>query len=163
MKLYEMISDFNELNALLEDETQEVDTNTINEILEEINVNIDEKIGNISSLIKNKMALAKAIKEEETALKARRERAEKEVESLKCYLSEQMLQIGKMKYEDSRHKITFRKSTSVEIDEDLFPDELKVQEIKYKIPSKTELKAKLEDGEEIQGVKLVSKDNIQIK
>lgn len=163
MKLYELTNDYNELNALLNDDTQEISIEAITEIMEQMAGDIDEKIGNIASLIKSKLALAKAIKEEETGLKERREKIEKQTERLKEYLALEMLKIDKTKFEDSKHKITFRKSVSVSINEDIFPEELKIEEIKYKIPSKTELKERLNNGEIIQGVSLVTSQNIQIK
>ena len=110
MELYKLTNDLIELNTLLNDDTQEVDYGAISEIMANINIDIDEKISNIASLIKNKLAMAKAIKEEEGNLKARRERAEKQAESLKTYLSDEMQKIEKLKFEDEKHKISFRKS-----------------------------------------------------
>ena len=107
--------------------------------------------------------MAKAIKEEEGNLKARRERAEKQAESLKTYLSDEMQKIEKLKFEDEKHKISFRKSTSLKINELEFPQELMIEVTELKIPTKTELKERLQNGENIRGVKIVESKNIQIK
>lgn len=163
MKLYELTQDFKELEALLEDENIIKDEFEIKNILETIKMDIELKIDNIASLIKSKIAMAKALKNEEYELKKRREREEKQAEALKEYLSFEMQNINKLKFENEKHKVSFRDSTSVLIDESVFPDDLKIKEVLYKIPSKSDLKDRLNAGEVINGVSLISKANIQIK
>ena len=107
------------------------------------------------------------IKAEESNLAERRKQREKTHERLKEYLSSTLQRIGKTKIETARNKITFRKSESVEIDEEAFKtwaafnrDDL----LKFKSEiDKTAVKSALKNGVELPGAKLVTDQNIQIK
>lgn len=77
------------------------------------------------------------------------------------------IEVGK-KYDLGLHKIGWRKSTATEIkDEDKFCEKYKdtkfvKTEISYK-PVKDEIKEALQNGEKLEGVELVEKQNIQVK
>lgn len=124
----------------------------------------DQKLENTACYIKNLMSDINDLKAEEKALNERRKAKEKKVERLKLYLSNSMLMFGDKKFETAKVVLSFRKSKQVEIAEGAnIPQEymtIKVEEN----PNKTKLKdAILKQGLEIDGVKVIEKENLQLK
>lgn len=164
MKLYEIKDRYLMLMDMIEDGS--IPEDAIADTLESIEGELDDKLDNIASLIKSLNAEAGAIYEEEKRLEERRKRKEKNVDSLKSYLSTTMLQLGKTKFESTRNVLSFRKSTSVWIpDEETFkkmhPDLCKIETV-VKI-SKADISELLKGGMEIEGAQLQEKMNLQIK
>ena len=166
MKLYELTNDY---IAFLEAiDNDEIPEEAIADTLEAITAEIEVKADNIACLLKNLDAEIIAIKAEEQRLAERRKAKEKSHERIKQYLSETLQRAGLDKIETARNRITFRKSESVEVDEDAFikwaefnRDDL----LTYSAPkiNKAEVKKALKDGIEIVGAELRIKNNIQIK
>lgn len=166
MKLYELTNDY---LALLEAiDNDEIPEEAIEDTLEAITAGIEEKADSIACLLKNLEAECKAIKAEEDRLAERRKAKEKSHERIKQYLSATLQSAGLTKIETARNRITFRKSETVEIDDEAFftwavknRDDL----LKYTAPTadKTAIKKVLKDGIEIVGAELRVKQNIQIK
>ena len=143
-----------------------INESAIADTFEAIEGEFEEKADNIACLIKTWLAEAEAIKSEEARLKERRERKEKQAENLKTYLSGTMLFLGKAKVETPRNVISFRKSTSLQINDeawfmDKYPELIKT-EIKTSIPKK-EITDLIKSGSEFVGAQLIEKQNIQIK
>lgn len=166
MKLYELTNDY---LALLEAiDNDEIPEEAIADTLESITACIEDKADNIACLLKTLDAECKAIKAEEERLAERRKAKEKSHERIKQYLSETLQRAGLDKIETARNKITFRKSESVEVDEDAFIKWAEIHRddlLTYSAPkvNKTEVKKALKDGIEIVGAELRIKSNIQIK
>lgn len=120
----------------------------------------DNKISNIACWIKDLKAEAEAIKAEKQNLDKRQKAAENKAESLKGYLAGYL---NGAKYKDARVSISYRKSESVEIDEqfldELPPRFIKVERTVMKMPLKDALKG----GQKFDGVRLVEKESIQIR
>ena len=129
------------------------------EMLDELEMARDTKIEQIALYIKNLGAEAEAIKKEKLALANRQSVTEKKAEGLKNYLSNYM---AGAKFKSPRVAISWRKSEAVEVD-DVYalPEEF----LRFKEPeiNKTDLKAALQLGTEIPGVRLVQRQNIQIR
>ena len=164
MKLYEIADAYKGLEELFD--VDELDYETLNDTLEAIDGAFEVKADNIATFIKSKQANAKAIKDEIGNLKARMDRENDSVDYLKKYLSDLMLETGNKKIETPRNVISFRKSTSVYIEnEDAFtvlhPGFLKTKtEISI---NKKAVADQLKEGKIIKGAELKSKQNIQIK
>ena len=129
------------------------------EALEDLQMERDQKIEGIGCWIKNLLADAKALKEEKDNLAARQKAAENKAASLKAYLSRYL---NGEKFKTAKVAISYRKSDSVDIAEGaVIPEEY----LKYSepTPDKIGLKAALKSGEKIQGISLVTSNNIQIK
>ncbi len=163
--LYEI--DYN-LYQLLENEMV-VDEETGEILFEESDIDNlllsrDQKLENTACYIKNLMSDIDQIKVEEKSLKERRQVKEKKVERLKSYLANSMLLFGDKKFETPRVALSFRKSKQVEIEPNTH---LPQEYIKVKVeesPDKTKLKdAILKQGLEIDGVKVIEKENLQLK
>lgn len=166
MKLYELTNDY--LAFLEAIENDEIPEEAIADTLEAITACIEDKADSIACMLKNLDAECAAIKAEEARLAERRKAKERQHERIKQYLSETLQRAGLDKIETARNRITFRKSESVEVDEEAFIKWAEINRddlLTYSAPkiNKTEVKKALKDGIEIVGAELRIKNNIQIK
>ena len=123
----------------------------------------EKKIENIALFIKNLESDAEQIKIEKNALAEREKRAKNKAESLRKYLSNFL---AGNKFESPRVAISFRTSTSVEADvEALMKVENGNEYLKYSLPTadKVAIKKALQEGIELDGCRLVTNQNMQIK
>ena len=131
------------------------------EKLEALELERDAKISNIACWIKDLKAEAEAIKAEKQNMDKRQKAAENKAEQLKDYLAHYL---NGGTYKDARCAISYRKSVSTEIADDLdlntLPEECKKITI---AANKTAIKEALQNGAKIDGCTLVEKSNIQIR
>lgn len=126
--------------------------------LDAIEMTRDLKIENIVKAYKNEIALADMINSELKSLQSRIKSHENSADWLKKWLS--MFIAQGEKFEFGSGKISWRKSSSVIIDESVLPDEYwKIT----KSPMKTEVKEAIKKGITIAGASIEEKQNIQIK
>jgi hypothetical protein len=166
MKLYELTSDY--LAFMQAVENEEIPEEAIADTLEAITASIEDKADSIACLLKNLDAECAAIKAEEVRLAERRKAKERQHERIKQYLSDALQYAGLDKVETARNRITFRKSESVEIVDDVFIKWAQMHRddlLTYSAPkaNKTEIKKALKDGADIVGAELRINNNIQIK
>lgn len=164
MTLFELSEQYVQFAALVEN--AELPPEAVADTFEALDGEFDVKADNTACIIKQLTAEAQAIKEQEDALKERRQTKEKAAERLKDLLSVNMQRIGREKIDTARNLISFRKSTGLRIeDEDDFiqrhRDLCKV-ETTVKIPRK-EITDRLKAGEKIGGASLETRQNLQIK
>lgn len=161
-KLFELLDQgFN--SECINPETGEIDFELAQKYLEDIQEQRDIKIESVALFIKDLAADALKIKNEEVKLKARREAKERKVEVLQNYLASSMLAFGEKKFETPRVALSFKKSEAIEIDdESTLPKEYLREKITY-APDKTALKQAIKSGEIIEGVRIVERQNLQIK
>lgn len=125
----------------------------------------DEKIENIGLYIKDLTAEAKAIKDEEAALAARRKTAENKIERLKNLLD---YALRGAKFTTPRLKVSYRKSQTVEVSDGFvkWADEHRPDLLVYSEPKplKTAIKDAVKDGEIPEDMAHIeSHENISIK
>ena len=165
MKLYEIANDYVALMQAIEND--EIPEDCIADTLEAIKGEIEIKADNIACLLKNTEAEIKAFKEEENRLAERRKVKERALDSLKTYLSDMLIRTNVLNVETARNRISFRKSEAVEVDESFlrWAIENRNDLLSFKEPTanKTEIKKALKGGQTLEGVKLVTNQNIQIK
>jgi hypothetical protein len=127
--------------------------------LEQLEMDRDKKIRNIACWIRNLEADEKALTDQIKTFTARKNAVKNKRESLKSYLANFL---NGAKWQNSEVAISWRKSESVEVSN---VKELPEEYLKYKDPEpdKVKLKADLKAGAEIEGVCLITKENIQIK
>lgn len=118
----------------------------------------ENKLEGVALWIKNLEATAKAIKAERDALKERQEQEERKALMLREWLSGAL---DGEKMETPKVKISYRKSTAVEVD-DRLPKKWCSKKIVY-TPDKVAIKTAIQNGKRITGVKIVERQNIQIK
>lgn len=127
--------------------------------LEQLEMDRDKKIRNIACWIRNLEADEKALTDQIKTFTARKNAVKNKRESLKKYLANFL---NGAKWQNSEVAISWRKSESVEVSN---VKELPEEYLKYKDPEpdKVKLKADLKAGVKIDGVCLITKENIQIK
>ena len=152
MNLYEIN---HEIMSCIDEETGEI---LNEERLAELQMAEEEKIENIACWIKNLNADVEALKNEKKVFEERIRVNENKAESLKKYLKGYL---NGNKFETSKVRISYRKSKSLEIDNpENIPFDYITYEPKY---NKTDLKKAIEDGLQVEGVRIIEKQNIQIK
>lgn len=153
MNLYEIDK---ELLACIDTETGEI---IDEEKLASLEMERDKKVENICLWIKNLRADATAYKAEKDAFYQKQKSAENKAESLKRYLEGYL---DGASFKTTRASVSYRKSESVQIDEELVS--VPLHYIKTTTTyDKAELKKALKAGEKFDGVELVESNNIQIK
>lgn len=163
MTLYEIDKNIEALVNTVDPDTGEITVD--NEALDALLMERDAKIENIACYIKNLVAESKAIKEEETALSARRKTTEKKAERLKDYLT---YALQGEKFQTAKCAVSFRKSSAVEVD-DCFVEWAQTsgneELLRYKEPevNKTAVKERLTCGEAFDFARLVQNTSITIK
>lgn len=123
-----------------------------------------KKIENIGLLLKNTVAEAKAIKEEEQVLAARRKTAENKAERLKNLLA---YALHGEKFSTPKLKVSYRKAKSVQLDDSFigWARENAGDLLTYKepTPNRTAIKEALADGREIEHAEIVTNESLQVK
>lgn len=163
MTLYEIDKNIEALVNTVDPDTGEIIVD--NEALDALLMERAAKIENIACYIKNLAAEAKAIKEEEMALSARRKTTEKKAERLKDYLT---YALQGEKFQTAKCAVSFRKSSAVEVD-DCFVEWAQTsgneELLRYKEPevNKTAVKERLTGGEAFDFARLVQNTSITIK
>lgn len=157
MNLYEIKQEFEKvIEECVDMETGEI----INPArLDELNMVLTDKRENVALYIKNLSAEAKAIDEEAKNLTNRKRVLNNKVEGLKKYLADNL---EGHKFETAKVVVSFRKSEQLEINsiEHIPTEYLISQEPKI---DKVALKKSIKQGAVINGVQIITKQNIQIK
>lgn len=166
MKLYEIT---NETQAILDDFDQRVIEGefedgvfppAMQDALNELSQNQADKCLDLACVIKSKTANAKMLKEEAAKLTARAKTLENSAGWLKEYLGAN-LEEGKV-LEDSRAKLSWRKSTTVEIDSSTWVGLSEFRLIKT-TPNKTAMKEHLKEYGPADWGHLQENQKLQIK
>lgn len=157
MNLYEIKQEFEKaIEECVDMETGEIINPTC---LDELNMVLTDKRENVALYIKNLSAEAKAIDEEAKNLTNRKRVLNNKVEGLKKYLADNL---EGHKFETAKVVVSFRKSEQLEINSiKHIPTEYLIsQEPKI---DKVALKKSIKQGAVINGVQIITKQNIQIK
>jgi len=169
LSLYEINSQIAELlDSAVDYDTGEILNETALAEVETLELARAEKVKNVGLYYKNLELTSEAIKSEMAKLASFKKIVDNRSASMKVYLSEQLEEGEKVELPNLR--ISWRKSSSVDIDDSLnrkqffeqYPT-LAEEVIDYKL-DKTAIKKYLTDSEvKIDGVKIIDKQNIQIK
>ena len=159
MKLYEIQEQIEYLLNLV-DEDGAIEESSFAQ-LEELAIAEEEKLENIGLLLKNWTAEAKAIREEEKNLADRRRAIENQADRLKEYAGNHLLKSNRSEFKTAKVRLSFRKSTAVQVDNDeLIPDEF--WQVKKEI-SRSLIGKALKDGQVVAGCMLVERQNLQVR
>lgn len=148
------------LERAIDTDTGEIKDELALKELDSLQMERDDKIEGVGLWIKDLNAEAKAIKEEEAALKVRRIQTENKAENLKKYL---VYALSGSKFKSPKLSISYRSSESVNIS--VSPFDIPEDYLRYKDPEpdKTLIKQALKEGKTINGCELVKNTNIQIR
>ena len=131
--------------------------------LESLQAAKDKKLEGCACYVKNLLADVEALKFEEMALATRRKQKEKRIEHMKRYLAASMDLDGMKTFETPKCKLSFRKSTALEIkDESRIPQNYTVEKTVYQ-PDKAKIKDAIKLGVIVPGAQLVERKNLQVK
>lgn len=127
--------------------------------LAELQLEREQKIENVALWYKNLLSDAEQYKAEKNAFAEKEQKAKNKAESLKNYLD---FALAGDNYKSARVNVSYRQSESVIIDDIDILDE---RFIKFAEPTadKVAIKNALKAGEDVKGVHLEQKSNIQIK
>lgn len=160
MNLYEINEKIDELtNTMIDPDTGEILEDVLAEI-DELQMDMDEKLENIGIVIKSVTAEIDALTAEKKNLEKRIKVRMNKISRLSEYVNN-ILKGTPKKY--AKVEYGYRKSQSVDVvNEEIVPDELCIFKTERK-PSKTDIKKLLKDGKEVPGCILVESQNLQIK
>ena len=156
----ELLNAMNEASAEAEEKEGEI-SDFLNNKLDALEVEKELKTGNICRYYKSLLAEADMVKEESKKLSERARTTENKANSLKSYLAV-FIPEGE-KFADEHSKIGWRKSEQLIIQDNdikLVPEEY--QKITVS-PDKTSLKKAIKSGDSFDGISILEKQNIQIK
>jgi len=168
--LYEIADNYRAFLQMVESGEIE-DEQAIEDTLDSIQQEFDQKIDNIACLYKSLTAEAIAIETEAKRLLDRARYKRNVCDRLKDYVAANMQSIGQEKFENERNRISFRKSTALNVTDDRAlltalqvagRDDLYRVEETVSFDKKSITKA-IKDGQSLQGCELVTNQNIQIK
>lgn len=156
-KLYDIDKDIEDFEFEIDLETGEI----LNaDALDALQMERERKIEGVGLKIKNLMAERDAVKKEKDNFDARLKGLDREIDGYKAWLT---YATEAKPFKTDRVVMSFRKSETVNVtDEYLIPDKYMNATV-VKKPDKKAIKDALKKGEEIMGVELVEKQNIQIK
>ena len=165
MNLYDLSIEYIILDKKMEEWAVEHEGDITDFPLDKEFVNIEgelfDKCLNLGVWIKNMLGEAIAIKTEEKNLQQRRQALENKAARIKKYVENSLPTSQKLS--NAQCQIGWRKSKSVEIALENMQD-LPEKYHKWTCAAdKKELKVDLESGKKIEGVKIITKNNIQIK
>ena len=163
MKLYELTENYNALRDLMESGEEGLD-----EAFEELTDAIEEKVENISCIVKEEYAQAEALKAEAKTLLERAKVHENAGDRGKAYILAQMETAEIRKIERPRACVSLRRTTSVQVDEENFVKwaEANSREDLCTIkvsPFKSEIKRNIEAGNYIPYAEIVEKNSAILK
>lgn len=167
MKLYEIAETYNRFMQAVED--GDVPDECIEDTLEAIQGELEDKVDNIACLIKSLVAETEAMKAEKKNLEARMKTKTNLAERLKAYVSDTMRNSGINKIETVRNKLSFRKSSSlfIENESEFIRRAMEENEsfLRYTEPEidKNVVKDYLAMGKVIPGAEIRENYNLQIK
>lgn len=162
MRIYEIDQAMVEaFDAAIDPESGEITDEAAYAALEALQMERDTKCEGVACWIKDLKAEAAAIKAEADNLTKRARAAENKAERLKGYLA---WALAGQKFKTSKCSVGYRTTTSVDVDPEAvqYLDE-KYLRFKDPEPDKTAIKAALQDGEVLEGCRLVEKTSIIIK
>lgn len=164
MNLYEIAQ------SLIDTIDMEVDTETgeilegqqLDDAINNLQMKLDDKLENIACYIKNLKSDADQLKQEKDNLAQRQKTIENKAQRLTDYLGNFMQGNNIPTFETPKCKVSFRKSSSVNIkDINQIPKEYIKEKVEVNV-DKTELKKYLKTHE-CNGAEIVENQNIQIK
>lgn len=162
MELYRINAELSlAIESAIDPETGEIKDEEMLQVVDQLQMERDEKIENICLYIKNLKSDARQLKEAEESFRNRRREAEYRAEKLTEYLAKN-LSGEKFKAADGLASVSWRKSQSVSItNAALLSDRFLT--IPDPVPNKIEIKKAIQAGEQVDGAELVTNNNIQIR
>lgn len=157
-KLYELTGQYNQLWNMID---EDIDITVLEEKINSIEEELDQKVDNLAKLIKSLQGDVESYKLEETRLKNRRIALENKVEGIKKYIESQLVASGKEKIKGIFTVGIQNNPSSVElVNEDAIPEVY----ISYeKHISKQDILIDLKAGKEVAGAIMKQTKSLRIR
>lgn len=168
MNLYELTTEYEQIQELLETEAEANDGIVSDELMERLTAvsdGIDGKVEACAKVVRNLEAERDAVKAEMERLDARSTSLERNIERLKKAVIAAMERSGKAKVKTALFTIWTKETPSVKFeDETKLPRDFCKTEVvtKYK-PDRVAMRKYIQEGGEIPGVELVWNTSLQIR
>ena len=161
MTLYELTGQILELQELMEDDVYEPEL--INDTMESVMYDFQNKADDYVKLIKNIEAQVSALDEEAKRLKARQDKMKNKVKMLKDKLVTAMVATGTRKLHGTLGTLSLRRSTKIpsELTWEDVPQEYVKTEVKKSI-DKVSLTSAIKEGK-VEGIELEETNSLLIK
>ena len=161
-RLYQIAERYRALEALLEDEF--VDSSMLMDALSQVDDEFNEKVKNITHLLKDTEYHCNYLKLEEDRINKKRKSLEKKIDNLKIYIDANMKLRGTKKVDVGTFTITVRKNPpKVEVVEfNDIPTRFIKSKTEYSVDRKGILEA-IKSGEEVSGVQLIQTESLSIR
>ncbi len=161
MRLFEIVDGVQHILELGTDrETGEISNFTLKR-LDELELTLDEKLTNTALYLKGVEAERDAVKKAAQELSDRAKIHTRQADRLRKYLSDNMERVGHEGLSDPRVKLGWRSSTAVVVDADA---SLPVELLCVKTaPDKKAIGDLLKAGTEVEGCRLETRKNLQVK
>lgn len=162
MKLYELPEAYRNIESLI-DESPE-DSEHLQDALNTIEEEFENKLENVGFVIKNKQAEVKALNDEITRLNDRKKAAEKSVTNLKEYMKSQMLLMNKRKVKTPVFSFWIQNNPpSLQVtDESNIPKRFYIEQ-QPKLNKKDLLKHLQSTNEEVEGVEVTQTEGMRMR
>jgi hypothetical protein len=164
LSLYQLSNNYLEALDFLTDPETDLPAEVINDTLESLGGELEDKAVNVAKFLRNMEAAAEAIKAAEADMAKRRKTLESRAKWLKDYLKGNMEACGISKIECPYFKIAIQKNPATVniLDESAIPDQFKEQVITWKI-DKTAIKDAIKTEETVPGAELVNGTRLAIR
>lgn len=164
LSLYELSSNYLQALDFLTDPETDLPIETINDTLEALGGELEDKAINVAKFFRNMEATADAIKIAEANMAKRRKALENRVQWLKNYIKENMEHCGISNIECPHFKLSIQKNPAVIniLDESAIPAQFKEEVISWKI-DKTAIKDAIKSGSIVPGTELAGSTRLTIK
>jgi hypothetical protein len=161
MKLYELSHELK--TALAQYDPEHDELGILEQVIDSIAMELEQKSENIVKLIANWESDADAIDVEIKRLQNLKKHKESRAEWLRGYLERNLINAGIDKLDFKTHKVSFRKSTRVIVeDERLVPEKYKRVKTVVDV-DKTAIKEAWKQGIGVEGTRVDEFKNLQIK
>lgn len=164
LSLYQLSGNYLEALDFLTDPEADLPAEVINDTLEALGGELEDKAINVAKFLRNMETAAEAIKAAEADMARRRKTLESRVKWLKDYLKGNMEDCGISKIECPYFKIAIQKNPAAVniMDESAIPGQFKEQVITWKI-DKTAIKDAIKAGGTVPGAELSSGTRLAIR
>ena len=164
LSLYDLSTNYLQVLDFLTDPEMDLPIEAVNDTLEALGGELEDKAINVAKFLRNMEAMAEAIKNAEVDMAKRRKALENRVLWLKEYLKGSMEHTGITKIECPYFKLSIQNNPpAVNIfDEDAIPLEFKVQVVSWKT-DKTAIKKAIQSGQSVVGANLTNGTRLVIK
>jgi hypothetical protein len=164
LTLYQLSANYLQALEALTDPEADLPAEVINDTLEALAGELEDKVVNVAKFLRNMETMAEAIKAAEADMAKRRKSLENRVQWLKDYLKCNMEHSGITHIESPYFKLSIQNNPpAVDIlDENLVPDEFKEPVINWKI-DKIAIRKAILAGQSVSGASLANGMRLVIK